>query len=130
MKYLCLICAERVMEQMPEPDAERHYAEYTEFTDDLRASGRLVGSNRLLPAGTAKTVRVRNGKASISDGPFAETKEQLGGYYLIEAGDMDEAVRIAAKIPGARIGCVEVRPVAEDAETLRALGFDAPGARP
>jgi hypothetical protein len=69
---------------------------------------------------------VRNGEVSTTDGPFAETKEQLGGYYLIEAKDMNEAIQVASRIPGARIGCVEVRPIAEDARTLRALGFVAP----
>ncbi|MNC86394.1 YCII-related domain protein [compost metagenome] len=69
-------------------------------------------------------MRVRNGKASTTDGPFAETKEQIGGYYVIEAKDLNEAIRIASRIPGARYGCVEVRPIAEDAQTLRALGED------
>jgi hypothetical protein len=68
-------------------------------------------------------VRVRNGRISTTDGPFAETKEQLGGYYLIEARDLDEAILIASRIPGSRVGSVEVRPVAEDAKTLEALGF-------
>jgi hypothetical protein len=68
---------------------------------------------------------VRNGKISATDGPFAETKEQLGGYYLIEATDLNEAIQVTAKIPGARLGCVEVRPIAEDSRTLRALGFVA-----
>ena len=72
---------------------------------------------------------MRNGKVSTTDGPFAETKEQLGGYYLIEAKDLNEAIQVASKIPGARLGCVEVRPVAEDPETLRALGFAANGPR-
>ena len=67
-------------------------------------------------------MRVRNGKTSVTDGPWVETKEQLGGYYLIEARDLDEAIRVAARIPGAAIGCVEVRPVAEDERTLRAIG--------
>jgi len=71
----------------------------------------------------ATTVRVRDGKVSTTDGPYAETKEQLGGYYVIEARDLDEAIRVAAKIPGAWIGSVEVRPIAEDEQTLRALGF-------
>jgi len=79
------------------------------------------------PADTAITIRVRNGKVSTTDGPFAETKEQLGGYYLIEAKDLNEAIQVAAKIPGARFGCVEVRPVAEDAQTL-ALELNRPGA--
>ena len=70
-------------------------------------------------------MRVRNGKVSTTDGPFAETKEQLGGYYMLEARDLNEAIQIAARIPGARMGCVEVRPVADDARTLRALGMEA-----
>jgi len=125
MKFLCLICAEKVMEQMTEADAEKHYQDYTEFTEVIRRSGHFVGCNRLLPPGNATTVRVRKGKLSTTDGPYAETKEQLGGYYVIEARDRDEAIRVAAKIPGAWIGCVEVRPIAEDARTLRALGFAA-----
>ena len=121
MKYLCLICAEKVMEQMPAADADKHFAEYTEFTDSIRKSGHYIACNRLQPPRTATTVRVRNGKVSTTDGPFVETKEQLGGYYLIEAKDLNEAIQIASRIPGARFGCVEVRPVAEDEQTLRAL---------
>lgn len=123
MKYLCMICAETVMEMMSDSDAEAHYAEYAEFTENLKQSGRYAGGNRLKPADSAVTLRVRNGEVSTTDGPFAETKEQLGGYYLIEADDMNEAIRIAARIPGAKLGCVEVRPVADDAQT-RALGLD------
>lgn len=123
MKFLCLIRAANVMEQMPPADAAKHFEDYREFTTAIRKSGHFVGCNRLLPPATATTVRVRQDKVSTTDGPFAETKEQLGGYYLIEAGDRDEAVRVAAKIPGAWIGSVEVRPVAEDEKTLRALGF-------
>ena len=122
MKFLCLICAETVMEQMPEADAAKHFEEYVAFTEGIRRSGQYVGGNRLLPPGAATTVRVRNGKVSTTDGPFAETKEQLGGYYVIEARDLNEAILVAAKIPGARIGSVEVRPIADDAATLRALG--------
>ncbi|TMG90278.1 MAG: YciI family protein, partial [Betaproteobacteria bacterium] len=73
----------------------------------------------------ATTVRMRQGKVSVTDGPYAETKEQLGGYYVIEAKDLQEAIRVAARIPGAKTGCVEVRPIAEDAQTLRALGLVA-----
>jgi len=124
MKYLCLICAEKVMEQMPKADADAHYEEYAEFTDAIRESGHFVGCNRLLPPAAATTIRVRNGKVLATDGPWVETKEQLGGYYLIEARDLNEAIRIAAKIPGASRGCVEIRPVAEDAQTVEALGFD------
>jgi hypothetical protein len=123
MKFLCLICADTHMERMSDADARRHFAEYTEFTDAVRKSGHFVGCNRLQPPSTAVTVRVRNGNVSTTDGPFAETKEQLGGYYVIEASDRDEAIRIASRIPGGRIGCVEVRPIAEDAQTLEALGF-------
>ena len=125
MKFLCLICAEKVMEQMPPADAKAHFQEYLEFTEGIKRSGHFIGGNRLLPADSASTVRVRAGKVSTTDGPFAETKEQLGGYYLIEAADLNEAIQIAARIPGARLGCVEVRPVAEDAETL-ALGLETP----
>jgi len=78
MKYLCLICAETLMEQMPEADAEKHYEEYSEFTEGIRRSGHFIGCNRLLPPHAATTVRVRKGKVSTTDGPYAETKEQLG----------------------------------------------------
>ncbi len=123
MKYLCLICAETVMEYMSEADAARHYEEYAEFIEDIRRSGHFVGANRLKPADTATTLRVREGRVTVTDGPFVETKEQLGGYFIIEAADLDEAVSVASRIPGARIGCVEVRPIADDARTL-ALGLD------
>jgi len=125
MKFLCLICAEKMMEQMTEADAATHFEDYREFTAAIRKSGHFAGCNRLLPPHAATTVRVRNGKVSTTDGPYAETKEQLGGYYVIEANDRDEAVQVAARIPGAWIGCVEVRPIAEDERTLRALGFAA-----
>jgi len=121
MKFLCLICAEKVMEQMPASDVEKHYREYEAFMEETRTSGHYLGCNRLLPPDTAITVRVRNGKVSTTDGPWVETKEQLGGYFLIEARDQDEAIEVAAKIPGAWIGCVEVRPVAEDARTLQMM---------
>lgn len=122
MKFLCLICAEKMMEDLPEKEAQQLYAEYLDFTHTIKSSGHFVAANRLLPAATAATVRVRDGKTRITDGPFAETKEYLGGYYLIEAADLNEAINIAAQIPGARSGCVEVRPVAQDPQTL-ALGF-------
>lgn len=126
MKYLCLICAEKVMEQMPRTDADAHFEEYREFTEGIRQSGHYLGCNRLLPPDAASTVRVRNGRVSVTDGPWIETKEQLGGYYLIEARDLNEAIQVASRIPGAKFGCVEVRPVAEDVQTLRALGAVAP----
>ncbi len=125
MKFLCLICAEKFMEDFSEAEAEKHFDEYVEFTREIRESGHFLGSNRLLPRDTAVTLRVRNGKVSTTDGPFAETKEQLGGYYLIEAKDLNEAIRIASRIPSARYGCIEVRPVAEDRRTLAVLGASA-----
>lgn len=118
------------MEQMPEADAAAHFAEYAEFTAGIRASGHFADCNRLLPPATAVTVRVRDGKVSTTDGPYAETKEQFGGYYVIEARDLNEAIRVAAKIPGARLGCVEVRPIADDPTTLRALGLPDAAAHP
>ena len=125
MKFLCLICAETVMEQMSEADAKKHYQEYAEFTAAIRQSGHYIGCNRLLPPDAAITLRVRKGRISTTDGPYAETKEQLGGYYVIEAKDLNEAILVAARIPGAWHGCVEIRPIAEDAQTMNALGFVA-----
>jgi hypothetical protein len=124
MKYLCLICAEKVMEQMDAATAERHYQDYARFIEAIRASGHYLGCNRLLPPAEATTIRVRNGRVTATDGPWVETKEQLGGYFLIEARDLNEAIQVAAKIPGAAIGCVEVRPVAEDDRTLKMLNLD------
>jgi hypothetical protein len=112
------------MEQMTEADAAAHYEEYREFVEEIRESGHYVGCNRLLPPSEAITVRNRGGRVLTTDGPFVETKEQLGGYFLLEAKDINEAIQVAARIPGARHGSVEVRPVAEDEQTLRALGVD------
>ncbi len=122
MKYLCLICAEKVMEDLSEEDAGQHFQEYREFTENIRNSGHFVSANRLQHPQTATTLRVRNGKVLLADGPFAETKEMLGGYYLIEARDLNEAIQVAAKIPGAQRGCVEIRAIADDPQT-RALGL-------
>jgi hypothetical protein len=118
MKFLCMICAEKMMEDMPVADAEKHFQEYLEFTEGIKSAGNFIGANRLQPPDTAKTVRVRNGRVLTTEGPYAETKEQIGGYYLIEAKDMNEAVGIASRIPGARYGCVELRPIADDPQTL------------
>jgi hypothetical protein len=87
------------------------FQEYMTFTQDLSKSGKQKGGAPLEQSATATTVRVRNGKTTVTDGPFAETKEQLGGYYLVEAKDLDEAISIAARIPGAKFGSIEVRPV-------------------
>ena len=111
MKFLCLICAETLMEQMTEADAENHYQDYAEFTGAIRRSGHFIACNRLLPPEAAATVRVRKGKISTTDGPFAETKEQLAGFYLVGSRDLNEAIQIASKIPPARVGSIEVRPI-------------------
>jgi hypothetical protein len=123
MKFLCLICAETVMEGKPEADAAKLFQEYAEFTERIKRSGHFIGANRLKPRETATTLRVRNGKVLVSDGPFAETKEQIGGNYVIEAKNLNEAIQVASKIPSARLGCVELRPIADDPQTL-ALGLD------
>jgi hypothetical protein len=112
MKYLCLIYdAESTWATMSKDETDAIMGEYFTFSNDIHASGHMISGEALDPVHTATTVRVRNGKLSTSDGPFAETKEQLGGYYLIEARDLNEAIQIAGRIPTARTGCVEVRPV-------------------
>ena len=112
MKYLCLIYEdEKIAAKMPQAEQEKYFGEYFAFTEDIKKSGHLLGGEALQPVATATTVRVRNGKVSTTDGPFAETKEQLGGYYLIEAKDLNDAIKVAAKIPGARYGSIEVRPL-------------------
>jgi hypothetical protein len=114
MRYLCLIYEnEKQWESMPQAEAEAIMGEYFAFTDGIRSNGKLVAGEALQPTQTATTVRVRNGKISTTDGPFVETKEQLGGFYLIEATDLNDAIQIAAKIPSARFGGVEVRPVVD-----------------
>ena len=114
MKYLCLIYTdEAVFQNMSQSEASAMIEAYKSFTQETVASGRFVGGNRLQPIETATTVRVRNGRVSTTDGPFAETKEQLGGYYLIEANDLNEAIQVASRIPGATVGSIEVRPIAD-----------------
>ena len=126
MKYLCLIAAESMLEHMTDADAHRHLDEYRELFADLQHRGAYVACHRLKPPTDAVTVRVRQGDVLATDGPFVETKEQLGGVLLVEARDMNEAIRIAARIPGARLGCVEVRPLADDAPTLAAIAAGDP----
>ena len=112
MQYLLMIYnEEKSFQALSKDEGMRMLGEFNDFTASIKASGNYVGSNRLQPVASATTVRVRNGKPQLTDGPFAETREQLGGYYLIEAKDLDEATKIAARIPGARIGSIEVRPV-------------------
>ena len=114
MKYLCLMYQdESVAQKVSAAEAEKFFGEFFAFKDGITRSGHYLGSNRLQPSHAATTVRVRNGRVTTTDGPFAETKEQLGGYFLIEARDLNEAIQVAAKIPSARFGSVEVRPVWE-----------------
>lgn len=114
MRYLCLIYdEEKKLSDMPKAEADAFMGEYFTFTDGIKKSGQHLGGEALQPVNTATTVRVRKGKVSTTDGPFAETKEQLGGYYLIKAKDLNEAIQVAAKIPSARIGSIEVRPIME-----------------
>jgi hypothetical protein len=114
MKYLCLIYdEEKKLEAMAKPEADALMGEYFAFTKAIKASGHYLGGNDLQRVRSATTVRVRNGSTSTTDGPFAETKEQLGGYYLIEAKDLNEAIQVASRIPSARIGSIEVRPIQE-----------------
>jgi hypothetical protein len=114
MQYLLLIYgAESHYNSLTESDSAKMMGEFGEFTQSIIASGNYKGGNRLHDVARATTVRVQNGKKVVTDGPFAETKEQLGGYYLIDAADLDEATAIAARIPSARFGSIEVRPVFE-----------------
>ncbi|HEY5804420.1 MAG TPA: YciI family protein [Lysobacter sp.] len=114
MKYACLIYDdEKLFDAMPKPEVDAILGEYFALSDELGQSGHLLGGEALLPVSSATVVRVRNGRVSTTDGPYAETKEQLGGFFLIEARDLDEAIRIAARIPSARLGSIEVRPVME-----------------
>ena len=112
MNYLLLIYAnEADLMGLSETALQKVVSEYADFTKSIVQAGNFKAADRLKPVSSASTVRVRNGKTMITDGPFAETREQLGGYYLIEAKDLDEATAIAARIPGARLGSIEVRPV-------------------
>ena len=112
MKYLCLIYDDETRwDRMSKDEATAGYGKYFAFTEGIKTSGHYVNGNPLKPTSTATTVRVRNDAISATDGPFAETKEQLGGYYLLEAKDMAEAVAIAARIPVGNGGAVEVRPI-------------------
>jgi hypothetical protein len=114
MKYLCLIYdEEKNLAAMSKSEMDALMGEYFAFTKEIQQSGQYLGGNDLQPVRMATTVRVRGGKVSTTDGPFAETKEQLGGYYLIEAKDLNEAIQVASRIPSARIGSVEVRPIQE-----------------
>lgn len=112
MKYLCLVYLdERRLDELPDEDC-------IAYDEAIRASGHCLASEALESVQTATTVRVRDGQIALTDGPFAETKEQLAGFYMIDARDLDEAIRMAAKIPPARVGSIEVRPIRPIRETV------------
>ena len=112
MQYLLLIYGHENDDPKPgTPEGDALMDAYWKFTEEVKEKGVMLGSNALQPVSTATTVRVRGGKTQTTDGPFAETKEQLGGYYLLDCKDLDEAIHYAAKIPSATYGSIEIRPV-------------------
>ena len=119
MKYLCLIYDdEKQLAAMAKQESDSFMGEYFAFTEGIRKSGHYVAGEALQDTHTATSVRVRGGKVATTDGPFAETKEQLGGFYLIEARDLNDAIAVAAKIPSAKLGTVEVWPVVDFGEGM------------
>jgi hypothetical protein len=116
MRYMLLIYGDGSEQELDKAELRARYQEYFRLGDDLRAAERLVSSDELAPVSSATTVQVRGRDTLVTDGPFAETKETLGGFYLIEADSLDEAIDWAARIPGARTGKVEIRPVHDNAE--------------
>jgi hypothetical protein len=131
MRYLLLIYAEEPTEPVPEQRMTAESAAYNEFTADIRSRGIFEAGEALVPTSSATTVRVKDGETVTTDGPFAETKEALGGFYLVNAKDLDEAIELAARIPAAKHGSIEVRPIWEyptgepagsTAETVGAAG--------
>ena len=114
MKYICLVyLVEKEMSALSKKEADTCTEESLAYDEGLRRSGHLLAAHALQPVETATTIRVRNGKLSTTDGPFAETKEQLGGFYVIDARNLDDAIAIASRIPPARWGSIEVRPIWE-----------------
>jgi len=114
MKYMLLIYHdEQSWDAISEAERQQIYLDYRKLRSELESRGQFVTGSQLQPITTATTVRVRDGKELVTDGPFAETHEQLGGYFLIEAKDLNDAIQVAAKIPSARFGSIEVRPVVE-----------------
>ena len=111
MRYMLLIYLDEQV--LSETDREKCYRESAELAQQIRSTGQYLAAAPLHPTSTATSVRVRNGKRVVTDGPFAETREQLGGYFMIDSRDLDEAISIAARIPVARMGTVEIRPVQE-----------------
>ncbi len=114
MRYVCLVYHEETkVNALPVSQVETIVDEVLDYREELRRSGHFIASDALQSVRTATTIRVRNGKMSITEGPFAETKEQLGEFYLIYATDLNEAIRVASKLPPARLGCIEIRPIKE-----------------
>jgi hypothetical protein len=112
MQYLLLIYdSEAVLGKMSPADQSKMLEDYGKFTNEIKEKGKHLAGHQLKPVATATTVRVRDGKRVTTDGPFAETKEQLGGFYMINANDLDEAIAIAARVPSAKVGSIEVRPI-------------------
>ena len=112
MQYMLLIYGnEAAMKSATQADRDAMFRSYHDYTQSIIKTGNMKAGDALQPTATATTVRVRDGKTMTTDGPFAETREQLGGYYLVEAKDLDEATKLAARIPGAHVGSIEVRPV-------------------
>ncbi len=114
MRYLMMICSdESAVQDMTPAAGEAMMGEYFAFQEEMASRGVLQGGERLQPTSDATTVRSRDGEVLTTDGPFAETKEQIGGYYMVDCKDLDEAIEVAAKIPAARLGSIEVRPIWE-----------------
>jgi hypothetical protein len=123
MKYMAIAYEEeRKLNELSDAEWRALRTETLDYVETLRTSGRLIVTQALQSATTASTVRVRSGTLSVTDGPFAETKEQIGGFFLFEAGDFDEAIQIAAKWPSARLGSIEVRPIEEELRIDRRYG--------
>jgi hypothetical protein len=114
MRYLCMICYEqKALDNLSRSEFDALVVEALAYDDELRNAGHYLYSGALQSVQTATTIRIQSGKVLVTDGPFAETKEQLGGFIVVEAADLDEAIRLASKIPPARLGSVEVRPIQE-----------------
>ncbi|AGC46575.1 DGPF domain-containing protein [Myxococcus stipitatus DSM 14675] len=119
MKYLLMIYEnEKLWESLSQEDTQKILGEYAVFTESLEKSGSYIAGEALEPTPTATTVRIRDGKRLTTDGPFAETREQLGGFYLVEAKDLDEAIAMASRIPNARTGSIEVRPIMDYSKSM------------
>ncbi|MBZ4398988.1 YciI family protein [Myxococcus sp. MISCRS1] len=119
MKYLLMLFEnEKAWDALPQEEAQKVLEEYAAFSESIEKSGNNIAGEALQPTSTATTVRVRDGKRLTTDGPFAETREQLGGFFLVEAKDLDEAIALASRIPAARSGCVEIRPVMDYSDVM------------